>query len=286
MFESERRSRIHPFDRNGAKVNRFQRYRSGLGGFEIAGIDLACTEPSDIEQFRQMLYSAGLIRFRDVDITEADQVKFARSFGPLSELDSQFHGQDLRYSTSNTSTTFFTTSESGYGTVEIDFHQEYGYAVHRPRYVILYAIDAPSSGGETRFADAAQVLDRLPEEVVHTLRASQVRNTSPANGTTVVIPAIERHPVTSRSYITVNRLLTTELIGRSGLDSPGLMKTVFDCLYDEKYVFSHQWRVGDLLIWDNHVLQHGRAPVDARQPRELRRCMVADDWGRTAVHKS
>jgi alpha-ketoglutarate-dependent taurine dioxygenase len=55
------------------------------------------------------------------------------------------------------------------------------------------------------------------------------------------------------------------------------MSIVFEHLYDEDHVFVHRWRKGDLIMWDNHVLQHARAPVDASQPRELRRCMLAGD---------
>ena len=43
-----------------------------------------------------------------------------------------------------------------------------------------------------------------------------------------------------------------------------------------QFVYSHQWRVGDLVIWDNRDTMHRGRPHDETQPRDLRRATTLD----------
>src|SRR3954468_20696008 len=96
---------------------------------------------ADTDELTHMLHTVGIIRFRGLVIDESEQLAFAGRFGRFSDLDSHYHSHDQIHSEKDRAATYFSTKEAGNGTVEIDFHQEYGYAVHRPRYVMLYGID-------------------------------------------------------------------------------------------------------------------------------------------------
>jgi alpha-ketoglutarate-dependent taurine dioxygenase len=54
-------------------------------------------------------------------------------------------------------------------------------------------------------------------------------------------------------------------------------------MYDDPYFHRHGWHEGDLLMWDNCLLQHSRAYYDNRQNRVLRRTAIADDHEPTAL---
>ena len=43
------------------------------------------------------------------------------------------------------------------------------------------------------------------------------------------------------------------------------------CLYDEEITYTHHWRLGDLVLWNNRTFQHARMPFDESKPRTLRR---------------
>jgi alpha-ketoglutarate-dependent taurine dioxygenase len=43
---------------------------------------------------------------------------------------------------------------------------------------------------------------------------------------------------------------------------------------DPAVSYRHQWHVGDVLVWDNIALQHGRRPFDPKEPRSLRRVQI------------
>ena len=43
-----------------------------------------------------------------------------------------------------------------------------------------------------------------------------------------------------------------------------------------EHVYSHQWQVGDLLLWDNRCVMHRATPFDATHPRDLRAVRLRD----------
>ena len=57
-------------------------------------------------------------------------------------------------------------------------------------------------------------------------------------------------------------------------DSQNLIDEVRSYLRDEDIIYRDQWRPGDLLIWDNRMLQHARGPFDEAKPRTLRRTPI------------
>jgi taurine dioxygenase len=57
------------------------------------------------------------------------------------------------------------------------------------------------------------------------------------------------------------------------VESEALIEQLFAALYAPDNVYEHRWRPGDLLIWDNLALQHGRDAPE--RPRTLRRVTLA-----------
>ena len=58
--------------------------------------------------------------------------------------------------------------------------------------------------------------------------------------------------------------------------SEELKQAVTRIIYDPQFLYRHQWREGDLLVWDNRLLHHARSYYDNAQNRVLRRCAIAD----------
>jgi taurine dioxygenase len=68
-----------------------------------------------------------------------------------------------------------------------------------------------------------------------------------------------------------NELHTERILGVSAADSDALLADLFDVLYDDTNTYSHSWAVGDLVLWDNVALHHGRRDFPRTEARPLQR---------------
>jgi taurine dioxygenase len=141
----------------------------------------------------------------------------------------------------------------------------------------------------TLFASTAAAFGDMPpalQEKLSRLRAVNVIDASydrVANDDTVVHPqfanpqqathpVVYPHPRTGRPLLSVNEAQTLEIEGLDRDESEALIGEITSFIYAERNVVEHRWQPGDLVVWDNLVLQHGRPNVVQSGPtRTLRR---------------
>ena len=87
-------------------------------------------------------------------------------------------------------------------------------------------------------------------------------------------PIFRTHPATGRKAIYVNRLMTEYIVGMPRAESDEVLQTLFAHQEQPRFQYEHQWRVGDLLMWDNRCTLHARRDFDASHLRKLRRVTV------------
>jgi alpha-ketoglutarate-dependent taurine dioxygenase len=137
------------------------------------------------------------------------------------------------------------------------------------------------------FADMALAYDTLPgekKELVSTLIGLHRRGTGPAGeklygsdkGLTeqhylqqdVQWPAVVRHPVSGRSILFVNPMHTNGFVGMERGQAWALIEELTEHATKDDIVYYHNWRVGDVLMWDERATMH-RGAGDYR-PEERR----------------
>jgi taurine dioxygenase len=70
----------------------------------------------------------------------------------------------------------------------------------------------------------------------------------------------------------VSQQATIEILGLTAEENEALLAELFSYLYEPRHVLEHEWRTGDLVIWDNVAAQHGRNTVQLQGPvRTLRK---------------
>jgi taurine dioxygenase len=89
-------------------------------------------------------------------------------------------------------------------------------------------------------------------------------------------PAVRAHPETGEPLLCVSELCTARLDDLPPAESEALLTELFGRLYAEPGVYRHHWRSGDLLLWDNIALQHGRDDQAGVRTRRLRRIVGAE----------
>jgi len=80
------------------------------------------------------------------------------------------------------------------------------------------------------------------------------------------------HPKTGQKLLFVNEMETDHIAGIAPQESEELIEALFADMYRPEHVLEHWWNEGDLVIWDNLAVQHGRGNVNLDGPeRTLRK---------------
>ena len=89
-----------------------------------------------------------------------------------------------------------------------------------------------------------------------------------------VHPAVMVHPETGRKALFLGRRDWAYIPGLSLADSEALLDEIWSYAAPAQFVWTQQWRVGDVVIWDNRSALHKRDDFDPAQRRLMRRCQV------------
>ena len=85
------------------------------------------------------------------------------------------------------------------------------------------------------------------------------------------------HPVTGRIILYIDQMLTARIECLPEAESRALIKELQACLYAPGSLFKHVWHMGDLVIWDNIAVQHGRGDlIGTEGPRMLQKVKLGD----------
>jgi taurine dioxygenase len=257
-------------------------------GAEILGVDLR--EPLDGAIFQQILdvwHKHLVILLRDQNLTEEDQVRFAERFGPPAKIHTkqfvQKHPAVMLISNIREDGKPIGALPDG----EMHFHTDQCHQERPAMASMLYAIEIPSKGGNTLFANAYMAYEKLPVGIKRRLAglkavnaydydsAATIRGSDvPPDAPSYAHPAVRTHPATGRKALYVNRLMTRRIEGMPPQESEELLNLLFDHQEQPEFIYEHVWRPGDTLMWDNRCTLHARTDFSAGERRLLRRVTI------------
>ena len=254
-------------------------------GAEIRGVDLA--EPIDDATFAaidQAYDEHGVIFFRGQIITPPQQVAFTRRFGAI-----EFNIFGERWSVPGSPEIVVVSNITedgrpiGVRRAGENWHSDMCYAPRPPRGTMLYALEVPEllglTLGDTEFASAAAAWDALPDAIRHRLEGRQAifdfcgrkRAFPPTQAEKDRYPPVRHpiartHPRTGRKCLYVMRDDCTGIEGIAPDEAEALIAALADHIVKPAFVYRHQWRQGDVPMWDNCTVQH-RAIQDYDMPQ-------------------
>ncbi len=169
------------------------------------------------------------------------------------------------------------------------FHCDNMWARRFERILSLYGVLVEPPTAPTTFVSMGETWDRLPEELRARLKGFEARHgfehKYPNRGgdedvidayygtsRSTVRPVIVCHPRTDRMLLYVSQQATIEILGLSAEENEALLAELFSYQYEPSHILEHNWRTGDLVVWDNIAIQHGRGTVILDGPeRTLRK---------------
>jgi taurine dioxygenase len=269
-------------------------------GAEIAGVDLREELPAEtIAAIIDAWHEHLVLLFRNQELTEDDQIRFARHFGALQKRTRPAEAINEFGHTKYPELTMLVSNIRDNGKLigslpdgEMHFHSDQCYLEKPAAGTFLYAIEVPSAGGDTLFLNMYKAYETLPPQLKARIDGRKALNaylydstTRAVNGAKVdftahphhVQPIVRTHPATKRKALYVNRLMTFTVEGMDDDDGSALLNTLFDHMERDEFIYAHHWRVGDLVLWDNRCTLHARTDFSDRERRLLRRYVVMGD---------
>jgi taurine dioxygenase len=257
-------------------------------GVEIQGVDLS--RPLDASTFdavKEAWLDHNILLFRDQEVSEESQLRFASYFGPLTSSIFSTTGKAPSpiMLVSNIRKDGKPIGELPDG--EMWFHSDQCYIEKPCAGTMLYAIEVPSRGGNTIFGNMYAAYETLPEatksrlaglnamniydyKVNSTSRVGQPDNDAPR----YAHPVVRTHPESGRKALYVNRLMTAYIEGLAPEESDSLLNYLFDHQEQRRFCYEHAWCKGDYLLWDNRCTTHARTDFPSNERRLLRRIIV------------
>jgi taurine dioxygenase len=263
-------------------------------GTEALGIDLARPlEDATFAWIRHTFAAHPVLVFRDQNLGAGELAAFGRRFGSP-----RMHAL-VRYRHTEHPEVSWLTNVEGDGKVDwygvkraTDWHTDSTYEPDLPILAILHAKEVPSAKGGTVFADMRAAYDALPKVMkdrLSTLVGLHGRSTGPAGeklygddkGQTEKIydemqwPAVLQHPLSGRPILFVNPMHTHGFVGMRREEAWPLIEELANHATQDRFVYYHHWRVGDVLMWDERATMHrGAGDYNPDEHRVMLRTIV------------
>lgn len=223
-----------------------------------------------------LLYENKILLYRGLSLTPDMLAKFARNFGELEKsepIEFSADGQPFVGVLSNAS---IDNKPVGFSSAGRYWHTD-GYYLKEPvKATLLYCVEAPTRGGETMFVDACGAYNDLPCGMKQRIRRLkgycpffeiyresmrrrgllELTDEQSARYCDVSHPIVRTHPITGKRSLYLNEHYLGYIDGICRSESDRILKFLYRFATDSARVYSHKWRPGDLLIWDNASLLH------------------------------
>lgn len=244
-------------------------------GVEVADVDLQRPDTEVIDALRDALAEHGVVVLRDQELDDAGFLAFLQAFGPLAFTAGEAHAPgfpDLNVVTNVGRTT----------PPRSQWHVDTSYVDQPPAYTALRAVEVPEQGGETLFCDQRLALGTLDPalraDVEGRTVLHRVTGVDPGAGeqTEAEHPLVRPHPRTGRPSLYLSTPQRCAVV--SGLDEErgaALIAELLEHSTREERVLRHQWRPGDVVLWDNACVLHRADHSGVVGDRTMHRGMVA-----------
>ena len=262
-------------------------------GAEIRGVDLS--QPLDdrtVSAIKVAWHDHIVLLFRDQDIDTEQQIAFAEHFGDVGTRSrpAERRPEGADYNASIMLVSNIKKDGEYIGSLpdgEMWFHHDMCYDRAPHKGTFLYAMELPSTGGNTLFANMYAAYEALSDETKERIkgqRALQIydfatREVVDISGDIAkykheIQSVAITHPVTGKKALYVNPLITARIEDWPEDESRALLDELFTFGENPDIIYEHEWREGDLIMWDNWCSCHARTDFPASERRMLRRCTV------------
>ena len=264
-------------------------------GAEVHGVDL--TRPMDAS-LRARLNDAfvhhSVLVFRDQRLTPRQLLDAVQLFGEV------FPQHNTRFALPECPQIHYISNQDFYpdGKRYIPgegYHTDHSNAAEPPKATVLHAVTLPDRGGDTQFVNMHRAYEDLPpatRQRINAMRALHVYQSRHSERKLMALtdaaraevpdgvlhPLVRTHPESGRRSIYLNPIRIEGIAGMAEPAALALLDELLAHATQPQYEYRHQWRPGDMVMWDNRCLLHqANGDYDMGQTRYLYRIMLKGD---------
>lgn len=264
-----------------------------LFGAEVLDVDLSKNlDDRTFSAIEKTFNGCSVVLFRDQRITDEQHVRFSRRLGELEIHVLKEYVKPRHPEIYVLSNIVENGKAIGIKDAGNYWHTDLSYTRAPSRGSIMYALEVPRGAdgtplGDTQFASTAAAYDALPDKMKDRLAGMKavhrfwdryvgerkaagsdvaISDERRAQTPDVIHPVIRTHPFTGRKCLYVNEGFTIGIVGMPDNDARILLKDLFAHCTRPEFSYRHQWRSGDIVMWDNCATLH-RATVDYALPQ-------------------
>lgn len=264
-------------------------------GAEVLGADLARLDQPTVSTIKQALLDHLVIVVRGQRIDDPQLLALGRALGELEPPGMSIIGKpyiDKHPEILVISNLMADGKPLGnLGAGEAIWHTDMSYRPMPCTYAILHALEIPPVGGNTYFANQYLAYEELSPALKARLEGrmlihdetynsggqlrkgfSEVTDVRHAPG--AHHPVFRVHPLTGRKALYLGRRRNGYILGLPLEESEALLDELWAHASDGRYVWCHEWKLGDTLLWDNRCLIHRRDAFDASERRMMHRVQI------------
>ena len=272
---------------------------------EVSGVDLRNLSQADIHAIVGAINQYGVLVFHnDTPLSDEEHIEFGRRLGPLQKIKMlTMIGKSksrLKYEAmidvGNLDETGNVLSDGdrrrAYQAGNLLWHTDASFDDNRAVYSMLSANIIPPAGADTQFADMRAAYNALPEAkkiaidglvAEHSIWYSRMLGglTDVTDAEKATRPAshhklVHIHPVSGKASLYLASH-ASHIVGWPFEKGRALLDELTQFATQERFVFSHKWRVGDIVMWDNLATMHRATPFeDTKYKRDMRRVTVLE----------
>lgn len=272
-------------------------------GATLKEFDVKNATSDDLLHIFKMFDRYGALLFRDQKLGPAELIEFSRLIGDLDEVPVNEDGKTVVEGYAELYVVSNIVGDDGkpvgsLGAGEASWHTDMSYLECPPRASLLYAVEIPTAGGNTWFAGMQAALEQMPTELRRMIEGRRIKhdgtfnsggyvrkgllaNDDPMTCVGTYHPAICTHPGSGREVLFLGRRRNAYVEGLTLNASEVLLDKLWAHATEQRFTYSHQWRIGDLLMWDNRATLHRREAFDQSARRYMLRTQVK---GQNAPH--
>jgi taurine dioxygenase len=276
---------------------------------DIEGVDLAgALSPETLAAIKEAWGRHLVLRFRGQKLDDDDLMRFSRQFGeldwaPVAAARVKVPGEDRYIEVAPEGRQYVmvisNVIEDGapigqLGAYEAIWHTDMSYIAEPPSASALYALEVPPSGGDTGFCNMYLAYETLAAELRQAIegrlcRHDASRNSAgelrrgfvdapdPSQTVGAEHPIVRTHPVTARKALFLGRRRNAYIPGLPLAESEALLDALWAHATKPEFSWYQQWRVGDLILWDNRCVMHRRDAFDPMARRVMHRTQIKGD---------
>jgi taurine dioxygenase len=267
-------------------------------GVEVADIDLSKRVPrADIHAIEAAWRERLVVVFQGQSLSDPQLIAFSRNFGELDLPGPNPYGQpfDKEHPELNVISNVVENGKpiGNLGDGEAVWHADMTYVDMPPKAAILHALEVPppEAGGNTYFANMFAAYESLPADLKKAVEGKIAMHDASRNSAGMLRkgykevtdvretvgahhPIVRTDPKTGRKALFLGRRPNAYVLGLSVAESEALLDTLWAHATQPRFAMCHEWKLGDLLMWNNLSVLHRREPFDPKTRRVMHRSQI------------